>query len=212
VNDAEWMLLSAVYHRVLAQSLSPEAAKIAISTARKNGQLRMRATVHEHKAQPDLRLAPGEQPPQIPPVITPDHPICPTDTFDRWDWERNDASRRDSETQSLFWYRQIEINQEDALALCPEKAPAESTAAAIELAWPGLKAKKPNDIEPKVWSAMKALAAVETEGTNLESIPKPELLKLVTSRMWEGAECSISTLFKARKARDEYKTRKARRR
>ncbi len=59
---------------------------------------------------------------------------------------------------------------------------------------------------------MKALAAVETEGTNLESIPKPELLKLVTSRMWEGAECSISTLFKARKARDEYKTRKARRR
>ncbi len=66
MNDAEWMLLSAVYHRVLAQSLSPEAAKIAISTARKNGQLRMRATVHEHKAQPDLRLAPGEQPPQIP--------------------------------------------------------------------------------------------------------------------------------------------------
>ncbi len=50
----DWVLLSVVYHYVLAQSLSPEAAKIAISTARRNGQLRLRAEVREHEARPDL--------------------------------------------------------------------------------------------------------------------------------------------------------------
>jgi hypothetical protein len=217
VNDAKWVLLSAIYHRVLAQSPAPEAAKIAISTARKNGQLRMRAAVHEYKARPDLRLAPGEQPPQIPPVIVPDHSVCSKDTFDHWDWEQSEASRRDSETQSLFWYRSIEANQEDALALWPEKAPVKSTATlATEPAWPGPQAKKPKDIGYKVWSVMKKLADMETEGIDLESIPQKELLELVTSRMasrmFGDARCSITTLFQARKAREKHKAGKARRR
>jgi hypothetical protein len=217
VNDAEWMLLSAVYHHVLAQSPSPEAAKIAISTARKSGRLRMRATVHEHKARPDLRLT-GERPPQIPPVITPDHPVCQTDIFDHWDWERSEASRRDSETKSLFWYHPIEVNAKDAIACWSKKTVIESTAtpAAIKPAWPGPKATKPKTIrgkkiQNKQWLVMKVLAAMETEGIDT-NVPKPALQELVAQRMWKGATCSPSTLYKAEKAREGYKAKKARRR
>jgi hypothetical protein len=54
--SAEWVLLSGIYHYILAQSPSPEGAKIAISNARENGQLRLRAEVREHEARPNLIL------------------------------------------------------------------------------------------------------------------------------------------------------------
>ena len=171
-ESATWLLLSAEYHRVLARSPSPGAAEIAISEARQNGRLRMRAVRDEYKAQPG-RFTLGEQPPQLPPIVTPDCPIYATDNFDHWDWDRNEASRRDSETKSLFWYRQIEVNRDDAQMLWPEKAPVEATVAVVEPAWPGLKAEKPKDVAPKVWVAMRALATLETEGMNPESIPQP---------------------------------------
>jgi hypothetical protein len=91
--SAEWVLLSIVYHYVLAKSPSPEFAKITISKARKNGQLRLRAEVREHEARPDLRLSPGEQPPEIQPKRKPDEPILASDKFSTWDWERSYADR-----------------------------------------------------------------------------------------------------------------------
>jgi hypothetical protein len=39
-SNAQWVLLSQVYHHVLSQSPSPEFAKFEISAARRNGQLR----------------------------------------------------------------------------------------------------------------------------------------------------------------------------
>ena len=75
-----WVLLSVIYHHVLAQSPSPEAAKIAISTARQDGRLRLRAEVREHKPIPG-RLNPGEQPTQIFPKCDHDQPILAIDKF-----------------------------------------------------------------------------------------------------------------------------------
>src|SRR5215831_13260460 len=72
--SAEWVLLSVIYHYVLARSPSPEAAKIAISEARRNGQLRLRAELREHKARPHLRLEPGKLPPKVRPKRKPDQP------------------------------------------------------------------------------------------------------------------------------------------
>jgi hypothetical protein len=51
-SSAEWVLLSQVYHRVLAHSPSPESAKLDISNARQNGQVRLRAELREIRAQP----------------------------------------------------------------------------------------------------------------------------------------------------------------
>jgi hypothetical protein len=122
--SAEWVLLSVVYHYVLAQSPSPEAAKITISTAWRNGQLRLRAEVREHEASPDLSLSPGEQPPEIQPKRKSDQPILASDEFDTWDWERSYATRRDQTTKSLFEYMDIVASRDDVLGLW---APAEMT-------------------------------------------------------------------------------------
>jgi hypothetical protein len=126
----DWVLLSVVYHYVLGQSLSPEAAKIAISTARRNGQLRLRAEVREHEARPDLTLSPGERPPQIQPKRKPDHPILAGDEFGTWDWERSYATRRDATTKSLFEYVDIVANREDVLGLWPSAELTVKTATA----------------------------------------------------------------------------------
>jgi hypothetical protein len=101
----DWVLLSVVYHYVLAQSPSPEAAKITIATARRNGQLRLRAELREHEANPDLTLSAGERPPQIQPKREPDQPISSGEEFGTWDWERSYATRRDATTKSLFRVR-----------------------------------------------------------------------------------------------------------
>ena len=81
----------------------------------------MRATRFEYKAQPGLRLAPGEQPPRLEPIITPVL-IYPTDIFDHWDLERSCARlRRDAKGKSIVWYRQIEIHPDDAQNLWPSE-------------------------------------------------------------------------------------------
>jgi hypothetical protein len=141
----DWVLLSVVYHYVLAQSLSPEAAKIAISTARRNGQLRLRAEVREHEARPDLTLSPGERPPQIQPKREPDQPILASDEFGTWDWERSYATRRDATTKSLFEYVDIVANRDDVLGLWPS---AEMTVTA---ATPETAVTKPEDVSGLVW-------------------------------------------------------------
>ena len=124
ITNVEWILLAQAYHHVLAQSPSPEAAKIAIATASKNRKLRIRATLRERKAQPGLRLAPGETPPAAPVVTTPDYSIPPDTVFARFDWERSYATRRDPATRSLFEYVDIRVHRDDVLELWPDQAKA----------------------------------------------------------------------------------------
>lgn len=88
-------MLSVIYHYVLTQSSSPEAAKIAVLTARANGKLRLRAEVREHVARPNLKLKCGERPPEIQPKCEPDQPILASGKLRHWDWERSYATRRD---------------------------------------------------------------------------------------------------------------------
>jgi hypothetical protein len=178
-----WLLLNAVYHRVLARSPSPEAAKIAISEARRNGGLRMRASQHEHEAQPGLRLAPGEQPPQIPPLITPDFPIYPTDHFQHWDWERSCASRRDPKTRSLFWYHHIEVRQDDVLEMEASPQPKAATEPPKVLKRPQ---KRPKDVTPRVWLAVLAIDEVErVEHICSTDVDQGDLLTRAQKRMPE---------------------------
>ena len=132
---------------VLAQSPSPEAAKITISTARRNGQLRLRAEVREHEASPDLTLSPGERPPQIQPKREPERPILASDEFRTWDWERSYATRRDATTKSLFEYLDIVANRDDVLGLRPS---AEMTVTA---GTPETAMIKPDDVSGLVWAA-----------------------------------------------------------
>src|SRR3984893_7145240 len=117
--SAEWVLLSAIYHHVLASSPSPERAKIDIGAAGKDGRLRLRADVHEHRARPDLQLRPGEPPPKIEPIITTEQPLPRDSFFVPWDWERNRPFRKDAATKSLFEYVNIVGHRDDALALWP---------------------------------------------------------------------------------------------
>ena len=119
-GHAEWVLLSAIYHHVLAQSPSPEAAKIAISTAWINGQLQLRSEVREHKAIAHLVLHRGEKPPESRPEIILGQPILPSDIFSHWDWARSCARRRDPTTKSLFEYLNIVGHRDDVLQLWPE--------------------------------------------------------------------------------------------
>jgi hypothetical protein len=131
---ARWPLLRTVYHRVLALSLSPEAAKIVIREAYRGKRLRMRAMRREYRAQPDVRLAPGEEPPQIRPIVTPSCPLPVPDAgdpyWDHWDWERSNASHRDCRTRSLFRYEHIEVHPDDVSLLCPPTKPAKSARPA----------------------------------------------------------------------------------
>ena len=53
--------LAQIYHHVLRQSPSPEAAKIAIFEA----GLHLWGERREHKARPDLKLKSGEKPPSV---------------------------------------------------------------------------------------------------------------------------------------------------
>lgn len=125
----EWVLLSAVYHHVLALSSSPEQAKIDISNARDNGRLRFRADRHK-VAMPCLRLEPGEQPPNEP-MITSNHPL-PKDNlcFDEWEWERSRAiTRNEPITKAVFEYVDIMVHRDDVLALWPAAAAAPAIIA-----------------------------------------------------------------------------------
>jgi hypothetical protein len=125
-TEAEWLLLSAVYQRVFARGLTPEAAKGAISEPYRGGRLRMRATRLEYRARPDLRLAPGEKPPLNPPIVTPNCPLPVPSAGDfywqHWDWGRSNASHHDPETKSLFRYEQIEVHPGDVSACLSDNA------------------------------------------------------------------------------------------
>lgn len=137
----EWVLLSALYHHVLALSSSPEQAKIDISNARDNGWLRFRADRHEHIVLPGLRLEPGEQPPDEL-VITSNQPL-PKDNlwFDEWDWERSRAiARNDPITKAVFEYVDIVVHRDDALALWPTASVLPAAPAQDAPAMPQLRA------------------------------------------------------------------------
>jgi hypothetical protein len=117
-DSPEWVSLSAIYHHVLKQSPSTERTKIEIASARKSGQLRLRAEqTREHVATPELRLKPGEQPPNVEPATAFDQPIA--DGNYRWDWEGSRATRRESTTNSLFEDVNIVGHRDDVLALWP---------------------------------------------------------------------------------------------
>jgi hypothetical protein len=75
-ESSEWVLLSVIYHHVLKQSPSTERAKIEIASARKSGQLRLRAEqTREHRARPEVRLDLGEQLRNVEPTKAFDQPI-----------------------------------------------------------------------------------------------------------------------------------------
>jgi hypothetical protein len=138
---AEWILLSVIYHYVLERSPSPEAAKFAISEARRNGQLRLRAKSREHKARPHLRLKPGKLPPKSLSRCKSDQLILASDKFSTWDWERSYATMRDESTKSLFEYMEIVGYRDDVLKLwppvetaaTPERAETAETAIVLTL-------------------------------------------------------------------------------
>jgi hypothetical protein len=120
----EWVLLSAIYHHVLKRSPSTERAKIEIASARKNGQLRLRAQqTREHVADPELRLEPGEQLPNVEPTTAFDQPV-PDGNYLTWDLERSYATRRESTTKSIFEYVNIVGHRDDVLALWPPNTEA----------------------------------------------------------------------------------------
>jgi len=158
----EWVLLSAVYHHVLALSSSPEQAKIDISNARDNGRLRFQADRHEHVAMPGLGLEPGEQPPDEL-MITSNQPL-PKDNlyFDEWDWEKSRAiTRNDPITNAVFEYVDIVVHRDDALALWPASAAvpaiiAMAPAQAMEDGAPEELASKRGTKAKYDWEALQA--------------------------------------------------------
>jgi hypothetical protein len=112
----DWIPLADIYHDVLERSPSPEAAKIEIATARKNGQLPLFAEQREHKAEPNVQLPSGQKPPHPEPETVSDCPV-PSDGFNHWDWERGRATRRDGKTKSLVEYVNIRGRRDDVLRL-----------------------------------------------------------------------------------------------
>ena len=127
----EWVPLSAIYHHALKQTPSPEAAKIAIASARKDKVLRLRAEEIRERE-------PGEK---VDPKITHDQPIPHDTRFSTWDWERSYATRRDAATKSHFEYVNIVGHRDDLLALWPNAEPKQGfqsrrLAAAFRKAFP----------------------------------------------------------------------------
>ena len=189
-GSAEWILLSVVYHYVLAQSPSPEAAKITVSTARKNGQLRLRAEVSEHKARPNLKLKPGKQPRKIQPKRKPDQPILASDELRHIDWERSYATRRDETTKSLFEYANIVGHRDDVLRLWP---PADIT---VRTEAPETAVAKPGGVSSLVWAVVQTLNDMEKQTpTGLAGLTQKQLTKSVSDKL--SRQVSQRTLQKA---------------
>jgi hypothetical protein len=109
VVSSDWWSLADIYHHVLKQSSSPEAAKIVISEARKNGRLPLKCERHEHKAGREGEVK-----------IVSDYQIVDKQ-IPRWDWERSYASRTDPKTKSLFEYQNIRGSGDVALVIWPPK-------------------------------------------------------------------------------------------
>ena len=189
-GSAEWVLLSVVYHYVLAQSPSPEAAKITVLTAWANGQLRLRAEVREHVARPNLKLKCGEQPPEIQPKCKPDQPLLASYKLRHFDWERSYATRRDETTKSLFQCENIVGNRDDVLRLWP---PAEMTVRAET---PETAVAKPVDVSRLVWAVVLTLDEMEKESpAELACLTQKHLARKVSDKLQR--EISPRSLQKA---------------
>jgi hypothetical protein len=182
-----WVLLSVIYHHVLAQSPSPEAAKIAISTARQDGRLRLRAEVREHKPVPG-RLNPGEQPAQILPKCDLDQPILAIDKFSKWNWERSYASRRNTTNNFLFEYVNIVGNRDDVLRLWPRAEPT------VDI--PKVASVRPKDVSGLVWATVVTLDNMEkTAAAGLSGLTQKQLTERVSTEL--ARTVSERTLQKA---------------
>jgi hypothetical protein len=113
------MRLADIYHHVLRRSPSPEAAKIAISEARRDGRLSLYcAERRERRAQPRPRLRPDERPPELEPEIVQNCEL-PQGPFSHWDWERSYATSRDPQTHSHYEYDGIYADDGDVLRIWP---------------------------------------------------------------------------------------------
>jgi hypothetical protein len=110
-ESSEWVLLSAIYHHVLKQSPSTERAKIEITSARKSGQLRLRAE------QTRVHLAGPEALRNVEPTTALAQPI-PDGNY-RTDFERSYATRREATSKTIFEYINIVGHRDDVLALWP---------------------------------------------------------------------------------------------
>ena len=196
-TSTEWLLRD-IYHYVLTRSPSPEAAKLSINNARKNGQLRLRARLHEHQARPGLILSPGEQPPPVEPKCTPDQVVPPDDKFSTWDWERSHAFRRDAATKSLFEYIEIVGNRDDVLQLWPGE---EGTTNPIR----GKALTRPSDVPKLVWAVVLVLEDLEKQNrARLIGLTREQLAEKVGAEL--SRTVSVRTLQKAiavRRARTE---------
>jgi hypothetical protein len=159
--STEWVLLSVIYHYVLARSPSPESAKISISEAWEKGQLRLRAELREHEARPGLILRPGEQAPGVQPECRTDQSILASQKFDSWDWERSYATWINRTTKSFFEYVNIEGNRGDVLKLWPETNIAAQTFARANAV-----AAKPVEVSAFVWAVVLTLDEIERETPN----------------------------------------------
>jgi hypothetical protein len=183
--SAEWVPLNIVYHYVLTRSPAPEAAKIAISQARKSGRLRFRASeVREHQAQPGAVLRGGEAPPKNQPERAWNQSIGLSDRFSRWDWERCYATTRNSITKSLVEYVGIIANRDDVLRLWPQMEGIFATKI------------KPSGVSDLVWAIVLTIDEIEGErSTGLAGLTREVLRKKVGDKL--SREISLRTLQKA---------------
>jgi hypothetical protein len=184
---SEWRLLSEAYHYVLKQSPSPENAKIAINEQYRNGKLRLRCTLREHRARPKLELPNGESPPK--PLVTPDYEISPTERFSSFDWERSYATRRDPISKSLFEYEGITVNWDEVLTHWPPvKAPPEA-------ATPSARKSKPEELTRTQWLVVKILDAIEQqERIDTDMMRMDPLLDKIRPKLPSGTTVSERTL------------------
>jgi hypothetical protein len=114
----DWSLAD-IYHHVLKQSPSPEAAKIAISEARTNGRLPLYCERFERKVK---NAPPPEREKVFPPdEVLRDHQITEKQ-FSTWDWGRSYATRVDSTSKSHFEYKNIRAPGDVVLSLWPKRA------------------------------------------------------------------------------------------
>ena len=132
--------LAEIYHHVLAQSPSPENAKIKIGEAFRSGDLPLWSTETWEW------LAGNKPPPPFgPPTLDQVYQNLlgirhlPSDAdYNTWDLERSYTTRRDPATKSLFQYKNIVGSRETVLRLLAEAK------------------KKRGKLEPAPWKQRKA--------------------------------------------------------
>jgi hypothetical protein len=143
--------------------------------------------VREHKPIPG-RLNPGEQPAQIFPKCDLDQPILAIDKFNKWNWERSYASRRNTTTNFLFEYVNIVGNRDDVLRLWPRAEPT------VDI--PKVASVKPKDVSGLVWATVVTLDKLEkTAAAGLSGLTQKQLTERVGTEL--ARTVSERTLQKA---------------